>query len=290
MKMSDSVSVVIPTLNAEPEIEDLLALLEAQTFAPREIIVIDSSSDDHTVEIAKAHPLVRVIEIQRKDFDHGGTRNLGFNESVGDFVLFMTQDAVPVDESLLEKLLRPFEDGDVAIVSARQLPKEDARPFERLVREFNYPDESNKRSEKDIKRLGIKAFFSSDVCCMYRRSSLSLIGGVPTPCSTNEDMLAAARCLKADMSVCYVADACVYHSHNLSINRQFQRNKEIGMFLSRHDNELGVSSESSEGKKLVEFVVRGLWDERNVVEILAFTFDCLARLLGNKVGRRLGAK
>lgn len=103
-------------------------------------------------------------------------------------------------------------------------------------------------------------------------------------------MLAAARCLKADMSVCYVADACVYHSHNLSINRQFQRNKEIGMFLSRHDNELGVSSESSEGKKLVEFVVRGLWDERNVVEILAFTFDCLARLLGNKVGRRLGAK
>lgn len=157
--MSDSVSVVIPTLNAEPEIEDLLALLEAQTFAPREIIVIDSSSDDHTVEIAKAHPLVRVIEIQRKDFDHGGTRNLGFNESVGDFVLFMTQDAVPVDEFLLEKLLRPFEDGDVAIVSARQLPKEDARPFERLVREFNYPDESNKRSEKDIKRLGIKAFF-----------------------------------------------------------------------------------------------------------------------------------
>ena len=106
MKMSDSVSVVIPTLNAEPEIEDLLALLEAQTFAPREIIVIDSSSDDHTVEIAKAHPLVRVIEIQRKDFDHGGTRNLGFNESVGDFVLFMTQDAVPVDEFLLEKLLR----------------------------------------------------------------------------------------------------------------------------------------------------------------------------------------
>lgn len=290
MRASNCVSVIIPTLNAESLIEDLLVLLESQTVAPSEIIVIDSSSDDRTVEIASAHPLVRVIEIKRDDFDHGATRNLGFSESAGDFILLMTQDAVPTDEFLIEKLLLPFEDRDVAIASARQLPKEDARPFERLVREFNYPDQSNKRTEKDIARLGIKAFFSSDVCCMYRRSSLSLIGGVPTPCSTNEDMLAAARCLKAGMGVCYVADACVYHSHNLSINRQFQRNKEIGMFLSRHDKELGVSSESGEGKKLVEFVVRGLWDERNVVEILAFAFDCLARLLGNKVGRRLGAK
>lgn len=285
MKMSGSVSVVIPTLNAEPEIEDLLARLEAQTFAPREIIVIDSSSDDHTVEIAKAHPLVRVIEIQRKDFDHGGTRNLGFNESVGDFVLFMTQDAVPADEFVIENLMCPFEDGHVAIVSGRQLPKEDARPFERLVREFNYPDESNKRSEKDIGRLGIKAFFSSDVCCMYRRSSLGAIGGIPAPCPTNEDMLAAARCLKAGMSVCYVSDACVYHSHNLTFRQQIVRNVAIGSFLKRHSSELADSSEKEEGFKLLEYVFKGLKVNGEYWEMIAFVGDCVARLLGNRIGR-----
>lgn len=290
MRASNRVSVVIPTLNAELLIGDLLVLLESQTVAPSEIIVIDSSSDDRTVEIAGAHPLVRVIEIKRDDFDHGATRNLGFSESVGDFILLMTQDAVPTDEFLIEKLLLPFEDREVAIASARQLPKEDARPFERLVREFNYPDRSNKRTEKDIARLGIKAFFSSDVCCMYRRSSLSVIGGIPAPCSTNEDMLAAARCLRAGMGACYAADARVYHSHNLSFEQQFRRNKEIGMFLSRHKSELRTPSESGEGKKLVSFVVRGLWDEGNVAEIFAFAFDCLARLMGNKIGKRLGAK
>ncbi len=268
----------------------MLVLLEGQTVTPSEIIVIDSSSDDRTVEIASAHSLVRVIEIKRDDFDHGGTRNMGFHEAFGEFVLFMTQDAVPTDEFLIEKLLLPFDDRDVAIASARQLPKGDARPFERLVREFNYPDQPNKRTEKDIARLGIKAFFSSDVCCMYRRSSLSVIGGIPAPCSTNEDMLAAARCLRAGMSACYAADACVYHSHNLSFNQQFRRNKEIGMFLSRHKSELRIPSESSEGKKLVSFVVRGLWDEGNAAEIISFAFDCLARLMGNKIGRRLGAK
>lgn len=285
MKMSDSVSVVIPTLNAEPEIEDLLALLEAQTFAPREIIVIDSSSDDHTVEIAKAHPLVRVIEIQRKDFDHGGTRNLGFNESVGDFVLFMTQDAVPVDEFVIENLMCPFEDGHVAIVSGRQLPKEDARPFERVVREFNYPDRPNRRTKEDIGRLGIRAFFSSDVCCMYRRASIDAIGGIPSPCSTNEDMLAAARCLEAGMIVCYSPDVRVFHSHNLSIRQQFERNKEIGRFLSAHRDELDVPSEVGEGMKLVSFVTTRLIKEGHLFELVRFYSDCVARIVGNRIGR-----
>lgn len=285
MRASNCVSVVIPTLNAELLIGDLLVLLESQTVVPSEIIVIDSSSDDRTVEIASAHPLVRVIEIKRDDFDHGATRNLGFSESVGDFILLMTQDAVPSDEFLIEKLLLPFEDRDVAIASARQLPKEDARPFERLVREFNYPDQPNKRTEKDIARLGIKAFFSSDVCCMYRRSSIDAIGGIPSPCSTNEDMLAAARCLEAGMVVCYSPEARVFHSHNFSIRQQFERNKEIGAFLSAHRDELDVPSEVGEGMKLVSFVTARLIKEGHFFELVRFYLDCGARIVGNRVGR-----
>ncbi len=287
MRESNCVSVIIPTLNAESLIEDLLVLLESQTVAPSEIIVIDSSSDDRTVEIASAHPLVRVIEIKRDDFDHGATRNLGFSESAGDFILLMTQDAVPTDEFLIEKLLLPFEDRDVAIASARQLPKEDARPFERLVREFNYPDQSNKRTEKDIARLGIKAFFSSDVCCMYRRSSLSIIGGIPAPCSTNEDMLAAARCLRSGMIVCYVAEACVFHSHNLTFRQQFARNIAIGSFLKCHSDELADSSEKEEGFRLLEYVFKGLQANGEYRDMIAFAGDCVARLLGNRMGRHL---
>ena len=285
MKMETSVSVVIPTLNAEAEIDELLNQLELQTVAPSEVIIIDSSSDDCTVEIAKRHSQVRLIEIKRSEFDHGGTRNIGFNESFGDFVLFMTQDAVPTDRLMIENLLYPFVDDRVAIVSGRQLPKEDARLFERLVREFNYPSISNKRTKEDIERLGIKAFFSSDVCCMYRRTSLAKIGGVPSPCSTNEDMLAAARCLKLGMSVCYSAEARVFHSHNLSLRQQFNRNRKIGAFLREHEDEVDVPSEIGEGGKLVHYVASSLTEGREYLELFRFILDCMARYAGNIIGR-----
>lgn len=55
----DSISVVIPTLNAGATIERLLSILERQSVEPKEIIVIDSSSDDGTVEIARSHPGVQ---------------------------------------------------------------------------------------------------------------------------------------------------------------------------------------------------------------------------------------
>ena len=288
--MEASVSVVIPTLNAEKDISKLLDLLSLQTVVPEESIVIDSQSVDRTVALAKACPLVQVIEIDRFDFDHGGTRNMGYRRAQGEFVLFMTQDAIPADAHMIENLLKPFEDESVAIVSGRQLPKEDARPFERLVREYNYSDKSNKRTKDDIGRLGIKAYFSSDVCCLYRHSALDLIGGIPAPCSTNEDMLAAARCLKHGLKVCYEADARVYHSHNLTVRQQYERNKCVGAFLSEHADELNVPSEVGEGKKMVAEVMLSLIHEGKLVEVFAFGFDCVARLLGNRAGRMMGRK
>ena len=45
-----SVSVIIPTLNAEKYIGELLESLLCQSI-PAEIIVVDSSSDDDTVSV-----------------------------------------------------------------------------------------------------------------------------------------------------------------------------------------------------------------------------------------------
>ena len=56
------VSVIIPTLNAEKFIEGLLKnLIEVQTLKPDEIIIIDSSSQDKTVEIVKSYGCKTVI-------------------------------------------------------------------------------------------------------------------------------------------------------------------------------------------------------------------------------------
>ena len=80
MKSNDAkISVVIMTLNAENYIEDFIVRLLRQTLKPHEIIVVDSESNDATLEITSKFPQVKIVNIKRENFDHGGTRDLAFN-------------------------------------------------------------------------------------------------------------------------------------------------------------------------------------------------------------------
>jgi glycosyltransferase involved in cell wall biosynthesis len=91
--MTDGFSVVIPVKDGSRYLPDLLAALERES--PAEVLVIDSGSTDGSVEIARAAD-VRVIEISAADFNHGRTRNLGAEETTGEFICFLTQDATPL--------------------------------------------------------------------------------------------------------------------------------------------------------------------------------------------------
>ncbi|WP_256201267.1 glycosyltransferase family 2 protein [Thermoanaerobacter thermocopriae] len=107
------ISVIIPTLNCENVIGLLLEKLWNQTMKPLEVIVIDSESDDKTREVARKGG-ANVIKIKRKDFNHGGTRNLAAEHSAGDILVFLTQDALPRNEYFLENLIKPLEDPMIA--------------------------------------------------------------------------------------------------------------------------------------------------------------------------------
>lgn len=284
------ISVIIPTLNAEHEIDALLIALDRQSIQPNEILVVDSASEDKTIELVQKHKGVRLLQIDRQDFNHGTTRDMALNESSGDFVCFLTQDAVPVSDDYLKRLVAPMvDDSDIALVSGRQLPKADARRFEQLVRGFNYPDSPSVRSKCDLEKLGIKAFFASDACSAYRRTAYLECGGFERV-NTNEDMLMAARFIASGMKVAYEPRAEVYHSHNLTPFQQFVRNRAVGFFLETHADDLMQASEIGEGGRLVRSVSSQLLREGNLVEFIAFAVDCCARLLGNRAGRRAARK
>lgn len=284
------ISVIIPTLNAEHEIEALLIALEGQSIRPNEILVVDSASEDKTIELVQKHKRVRLLEIDRQDFNHGTTRDMALRESSGDFVCFLTQDAVPVSDDYLKRLVAPMaDDSDIALVSGRQLPKTDARRFEQLVRGFNYPDWPSVRSKCDLEKLGIKTFFASDTCSAYRRTAYLECGGFEHV-NTNEDMLMAARFIASGLKVAYEPRAEVYHSHNLTPSEQFARNRAVGFFLETHADDLVHASEIGEGGRLVKAVSSQLLREGNLVEFIAFGVDCCARLLGNRAGRRAAKK
>ena len=233
---------------------------------------------------------IRFIGIERKDFDHGATRDMALRESNGDFVLFLTQDAMPANEHYIENLMKPFSDEKVALVTGRQIARPDARPAERLVREFNYPEQSHIRDASDIERLGIKAFFASDVCAAYRRSAYLAVGGFEHPIDTNEDMLIAAAFLHAGYKIAYEASAEVVHSHNFTLKQQYKRNYLMGKEIQKHAALLGGAKVAGEGMALVKYVIQGLAKGCHFCEIIRFCFDCAARLLGNRAGASDGAK
>ena len=56
-----SISVIIPTLNAEKDLPSLMRALRMQTLQPEEILIVDSESADGTVRIARdfteTHPI-----------------------------------------------------------------------------------------------------------------------------------------------------------------------------------------------------------------------------------------
>ena len=280
------ISVIIPTLNAEHEIEELLVALENQTIQPIEILIVDSASVDRTVELVRNHSCVRLLQIDRHDFNHGTTRDMALRNSVGDVVCFLTQDAVPASRDYLQRLVAPMiHDSDIALVTGRQLPKADARRFEQLVRSYNYPDSSSVRSINDLEKFGIKTFFASDVCSAYRRTAYLECGGFEHV-NTNEDMLMAARFIASGLKVAYESSAEVYHSHNLTPLDQFRRNRAVGRFLEIHANDLMNANEIGEGGRLALTVSLRLLSEFRLGEFFAFCIDCGARLLGNRLGRR----
>lgn len=282
-----SVSVILPTLNAAGEIAALLAALKRQTRPPDEILVVDSASTDGTAELARTHG-ARVISIPRPQFDHGGTRDAALRETTGEFVLFLTQDALPADERYIEHLLKPFADDRVAAVSGRQLPRQDARPYVRAVQQYRYPAQSRTWGPEAREALGIRAYHLSDVCSAYRRSAYEAVGGFPHPLPTNEDMLIAAAFLDAGYRLAYHADAAVVHSHSLTLCQEYRRNVLIGHFLREYGERLGNQGETGEGLRMMRQVLTQLVRSGHPLECLAFAADCTARLLGSRAGRRAG--
>lgn len=283
-------TVIIPTLNAAETIQRQLESLLTQTVPPESVLVIDSQSDDGTAELARAVRDVKVIEIRRSEYDHGGTRDRAVRSTATPFVVLLTQDALPADKHWAEKLLRTFEDERVAAVCGRQLAWPDARASEQAFRAYRYPAHSRSWDKSDVPTMGMNAFLISNVCAAYRRSAYDAVGGFVHPIPTNEDMLMAAQLLNGGYRLSYSAEARVWHSHNNTLRQEYLRNRLIGEFLAQYGQRFQSSGEMGEGVKLARYVTRELLTQGKIAEVPLFWLNCAARLLGNRVGRMQNAK
>ena len=131
------VIIIIPTLNAGPEWEQVIKKITNQNIDDKYILIVDSGSTDNTLSIAKSHH-IDFIRIDKKDFNHGSTREKYRKVNNCDIVIFLTQDALLYDNNVLNKLIKPIQNCQSSVSYARQIPRPDAGILESFPRYYNY--------------------------------------------------------------------------------------------------------------------------------------------------------
>ena len=233
------ITIIIPTFNAQNYMPKLLDAIQGQSLKEYELLIIDSSSKDKTVEISQKYT-DNVVVIPQSEFDHGGTRTKAAKIAKGDILIFLTQDALPYDDMTLENILKVFDDKKVAAAYGRQLSYEDTTLFGKHLRMFNYKETSYIRDKNDIKTYGLKTAFLSDSFAAYRKSALERIRWFKNGLILGEDTYAGAKMVLDGDKIAYVSDAKVYHSHSYSLIQEFKRYFDIGVF--HHDESWILSS------------------------------------------------
>ena len=224
-------TIAIPTYNGIERIGELLdSCLRQEADFEFEVLVIDSGSTDGTLDAVRKRAAVRLHEIPKSSFGHGRTRNLAVEMARGDFVAFLTQDAVPADKHWLSEILRPFDVSDrVACAYGKQAPRPDCCPTVKrdVINHFRSfgPDHflmlqvDNPRLTSERERDALTYF--SNVNSAVRRTAMQTVPFRDVAYA--EDQALGRDVIKAGLIKAYAPMAVVLHSHSYPLRAYFNR-------------------------------------------------------------------
>lgn len=224
-------SIILLTKNGGDLFPEVLCkLFQCEGIEAAEVLMIDSGSTDSTIECAQQYPQISLVEINSGEFGHGKTRNLGASLTRGYFIIFLVQDATPIDSHFLIRLTAPLTRAGVAAVYGRQLPRASANPIEQFFLQTTYPDLPQTRSYDPGNRPTISSIFFSNVCSAINRQVWEKIP-FDESLIMSEDQQWAKEVLLAGFSIAYEPAAAVLHSHNYGLKQVLQRNFDSGCSL-----------------------------------------------------------
>lgn len=285
------VDVIIPVYKPDTSFFELLDKLKRQSYEIHQIILMNTEEKYfekliYGTSFVEKYRNVKVYHLSKREFDHGKTRHIGMEKSEADICLLMTQDAIPADEKLVERLVKALEQPDVVCAYGRQLPNVNCNPIEKYLRSFNYPESSRRKTLEDLPVLGIKTFFCSNVCCAYKRKKYLELGGFVRHTIFNEDMIFASKVIRSGYTIAYEADAKVIHSHNYTCAAQLHRNFDLGVSQAQHPEVFADVPSEGEGIRSVKAAANHLWSEKLWIWIPYLIAQSGFKYLGYLLGKK----
>ncbi len=248
-------SIVILTKNSLGVIERLIEALYLQDFPyTYEVIFMDNSSMDGTVEYLKRTKFKnkRIVNVPEGEFSHSGTRMKAAEISEGEYIIFFTDDIVPLGKEFLKELVKPVLEGKAdASYGVFQINPESSDPIDAYLHNGWYEGYDDivypvsefcwERFTPEMRRK-LSNFDNCSSC--IKREVLLKLKFPPVP--YGEDMLFAKRMILSGYSVALSKKAKFYHWHKVSFSYQFKRMlidqhlsiKEFGIYYVRR--KLGV--------------------------------------------------
>jgi glycosyltransferase involved in cell wall biosynthesis len=98
------VSILIPAYNAEEWIAETLQSAIAQTWNPKEIIVVDDGSSDQTLAIARKFESEGVKVVANNHLGAAATRNKALSLSKGDYIQYLDADDLLAPDKIARQM------------------------------------------------------------------------------------------------------------------------------------------------------------------------------------------
>ncbi|MCI4625519.1 MAG: glycosyltransferase, partial [Candidatus Magnetoovum sp. WYHC-5] len=234
------VSVIVPTKNAGVELDYVLRrVVQQEGIKDIELITIDSGSTDDTVEICKSYTS-NVFQIAPEEFHHANTRTLGGEKASGDYLVFITQDSIPVGNQWLYKLIMPVYKDEVSAVSVKQIIRSDADLFatwanftHNFFMQFERDRVSNSKMFKSFAELDVQSkriiAGLDNVCMAIKKEVFDKYKFAP---GYAEDLDLGIKLINDGHSLMFQASNAVIHSHNRPPLYFFKRSYVDGYSLS----------------------------------------------------------
>ena len=139
-------SVVIPNYNSERWIVRLLDSIKNQSYKDYEVIIVDDISIDNSVEVIKEYAQSNKFPIklhinETKRFN-GGTRNVGVEEAVGDYIIFCDCDDYFYNTNCFEEISK--------IIDENNSPDCIRLPYHYLVKKGEGTISLNEKTPKEL--------------------------------------------------------------------------------------------------------------------------------------------
>ncbi len=213
-----NITIFIRTRNEEQHLAACLTAVFAQACThPFEVMVLDSSSTDRTVDIARSFP-VEVLRIPASAFTYARALNFGVRRARGEIFVALSAHAIPQGPDWLESLVTPLaHDASLAATFSRQVPWPDVSLVEakRLAQDFpSVPERIRSAEFADRVRAGGEPYAIarfSNVSSAVRTAVLRETPYRELPFS--EDRAFAVELLLGGFDVEYASSSVVVHSH-----------------------------------------------------------------------------